>query len=337
MDVNRFMELALAGETAQAVRFALDLLDTGTSYGSVISDVLAPAQRRVGQLWQLNRLTVADEYLASGVTESTLYALSSAVPSAAFGATAGAGPVVFACAEGEWHSVAAHMISELLRAEGTTTVYLGASTPPGDVGRFVERQRPAALAVSCTVPLSYKGVTKLADVAHAHGIPVLAGGAALRGAPRRARLLGADGYGDTVAEAVEALTAWGGSSPVVVAQAAAGCPEADQLESRAGALADLAFTDLNVRFPALASYTLGQRDRTREDLAEIVAFVAAAWRVDDRTVFIDFLDWLTVLLEGRGVPRAALASGVGVLQAHLDRFSAIAGQIAAAGLEHLST
>ena len=329
--VDRFMELALAGATIEAVRFALELLDTGTSVGSVICDVLAPAQRQVGELWQRDQLSVADEHLASGVTESTLYALSSAAP-----APAGPTLVVVACAEGDWHSVAAHMIAELLRAEGIAVVGLGASTPARDVARFVELHRPDALAVSCSVPLFYKGVTTLADAAHAHGIPVLAGGRALRGAPQRANLLGADGYGESVADAMSVLATWSESSPAVGAEPAQARPEAEQLESRAEELAGVAFTDLFVRSRAMAIYSPRQLERTKEDLAYIVRFAAAAQRVDDHAVFTEFLDWLADVLQARGVPKTMLVNGLEALVPLLEECGPFSGRTGAAGLRHLA-
>jgi methanogenic corrinoid protein MtbC1 len=329
---EQFMQLALAGKTAQAVRFALALLDTGTAETSIITEVLAPAQRQIGARWQRNELSVADEHIAAGVALSALYALSSAAPD-----PNGTSPVVVACAEGEWHSIAAEMIAELLRAEGIPVICLGASAPAPDVARLLERRQPAALAVSCSVPLFYAGVTKLADAAHAQGIPVIAGGRALRGAPRRALLLGADAYADDVADAAETLAAWTGPAPDVRTEPSAGCPEADLLSARAEELADLAFTELFSTVAAMAGYSRPQLDRTREDLAHIVRFVAAAQRVDETTVFTDFLDWLVEVLSTRGVPKAALVTGLAVLQPLLEEHDLAAGGLGAAGLEHLAT
>ena len=68
--VEPYMELALSGETSRAVRLTLDLLDRGTSENSLITDVLAPAQRQIGDRWQRNLLDVADEHVATGVVES---------------------------------------------------------------------------------------------------------------------------------------------------------------------------------------------------------------------------------------------------------------------------
>ena len=85
--------------------------------------------------------------------------------------------VVVTCAEGDWHAIAAHMFAEQLRSRGVVVAYLGASTPADHVARFFARHRPEVVAVSCNLPLYFRGLSRIADVAHALGIPVLAGGA----------------------------------------------------------------------------------------------------------------------------------------------------------------
>ncbi len=175
---ERFMELSLSGATQDAVKFALSMLDVGTREEEIIVDVLAVSQRRVGERWHKNDLSVADEHLATGVAEATLCALASDTPP-----PTGHGSVVVACAEGDWHSIAAHMISEQLRAEGIRVIFLGASTPADSVARMLGQYRPNALAVSCNLALFFGGITRLADAAHVHGVPVLAGGRALQSAP----------------------------------------------------------------------------------------------------------------------------------------------------------
>jgi len=49
-----------------AVRLTLDLLDRRVSRERIVVDLLAAAQREVGQRWYCNELTPADEHLATG-------------------------------------------------------------------------------------------------------------------------------------------------------------------------------------------------------------------------------------------------------------------------------
>jgi methanogenic corrinoid protein MtbC1 len=330
--VEPYMELALSGETNQAVRFILDLLDRGTSESSLITDVLAPAQRQVGDLWQRNLLSVADEHVATGVVESTLYALSFTAP-----AQREAGSVLVACAEGDWHSIASHMVAEQLRAEGVTVVYLGASTPAAAVAQFVDRHRPDALVVSCSLALYYGGLRTLVDAAHLSGTPVLAGGRALLRTPERAHSIGADGHADNAVDAARVLATWRDFPPATRVEPIGLPALVVELEARAEEFADLAYAALVPRFPPMVSYSLRQLNRTKEDLVYMVRFLASALLVDEQAVFIEFLDWLAGLLEARGVANAAVVAGLEALQPVLQQCDRDAGRLCNIGLAHVST
>jgi methanogenic corrinoid protein MtbC1 len=303
---DSFLELALAGDRTQAVRLTLDLVDDGFPLPAVLTSVVGAAQCEVGRRWQRAELTVADEHLVTGISQAALSALT-----ANGRQPAAEGTVVVACAEGDWHALPSQLFAESLRALGQGVLHLGASVPAADVGTLLERRRADALVVTCSLPLSYRGVASLADAAHRRHIPVLAGGRALT--PGRAFTLGADAWAADVASAAEILGAWRSDPPEVDVDAVELEAAAVTLERRATSIADQAFAALMERFPPMASYDERQRDRTREDLISIVRFVAAARLVGDDEVFTDFATWLEEVLAVRGVPASALAAGLAVL------------------------
>lgn len=329
--VTPYLERALQGASHHAARVALDLLDSGVPESAVIDDLLAAAQREVGDRWQVNELSVADEHLATGVAEVALHALADTVT-----APATAGFVVVACAEGDWHSIAAHMFAEQLRSRGFAVAFLGASTPADHVATFMARHRPDALAVSCNLPLFYAGVTRLTDAAHAHGVPVLAGGRSLDGGPDRALRIGADGWAADLDESVRLLTAWSQEAPRVAAAPTRLDRSAMELDAAAPHVGRSAFDDLTRRFPAMGSYDDAQIARTREDLVFIVQFIAASRLVDDIEVLTTFLTWLADLLAARGVPRRALEAGLESLHSVLLEVDGPAATLCESGLAHLS-
>ena len=325
-DVTRFVCQAVSGETVAAIDFTIQLLDTGVSKVDIIGDVMAPAQREVGDRWQRGEISVADEHLASGVTESALYALASAPPTPRYTSS-----VVVACAPGNWHSIAGHMIAEQLQAEGVAAAFLGASTPALDVGRFLATYQPNAIAITCALPLFFPGVTELAGVAHELGVPVMAGGHAFEGHPEWATRIGADAYAPDVASALNLLAEWKATPPVT---GALFVPDGRclELDARAHELAPRALAELTRRFPAMAGYSPRQLQRTEEDLAYMVRFAAAAMYVDDDAVFVEFLAWLIELLQARGVPKEAVVAGLESLQTLPTLGDDRVGAIMAAGL-----
>jgi methanogenic corrinoid protein MtbC1 len=275
----------------------------------VTVQLLAEVQRKVGDLWQQNELTVADEHAATAITD---LALAAACLEAAPRPHAPVGTVVFGCAEEEWHVMPARMFAEQLRAAGWDVVFLGASTPAEHLRRFLAAEPPAAVAVSCTVPVHLHGARRTVSASHAAGVPVLVGGAAFGAGPDRAAAIGADAWASTLDGAVATLSRWISSRPRLAAPLVD-----DALALAAGAerpvIVEQAMSALATRFPPLADYTDWQLDRTREDLDSILRFVEASLLTADDSIITGFASWLTSVLTARGLPSGIVPVGIDVL------------------------
>ncbi|MEX2532541.1 MAG: cobalamin-dependent protein [Nitriliruptoraceae bacterium] len=275
---DEFFELALSGERTQAVQLALALLDEGVPLRVLLSDLIGVVQREIGSCWHRAEATSAEEHVVTGVSQATLEALSfHAYPHPP------EGTVVVACAEGEWHSLPAQMFAVGLQAEGQGVLFLGGSTPAQDVASLLERRRPDALAVSCSLLESVFGVARLSDAAHSHGIPVLAGGRGLTAA--RASMLGADAWAADIPSVASLLRDWRQNPPKVETDPVELSLVAVELDARAEEFGAVAFEKLAQRFAPMATYNQHQRARTHEDLVSIVRFAAAARLVDDDEAF----------------------------------------------------
>jgi len=306
--VERYLEQAVRGDGRAGVRLALDFIDNGVPTGDVVVNLLGQAQREVGERWLANRWTVTEEHLVSGVTQKALDAIAHTIePPAA------ARLIAVACAEGDWHSLPAQMFAEMLRARGFDVAFLGASAPADHVAAFLARRRPDALAVSCNLALFFGGVTRLADAAHRHGIPVLAGGQALGREPGRAARLGADAWAAGIDGAVTVLRGWQRRPPPVSAEPTPFETAAARLDSAAPEIAGEALRALRADYPPVASFSGKQLARTTEQLAAITRFTAAARLVDDQTVLTEMISWLRTFLTSRGVPAAGLRAGLSAL------------------------
>jgi DNA-binding transcriptional MerR regulator len=108
---------------------AQDVLDRALGslpLGTVITDVLMPFLRTLGERWAAAERTVAEEHFASHVIGGRLRAL-------ARGWGEGRGPrAVLACPPGEQHELGLISFGLLLRESGYRITYLGAETPLAD-------------------------------------------------------------------------------------------------------------------------------------------------------------------------------------------------------------
>jgi diguanylate cyclase (GGDEF)-like protein len=307
--VRPYLDNAVHGRRQPAIRIAIDLLDNRVPREQIVVELLAVAQREVGDRWHRNELTAADEHLATGVAAAALDALSSETAQ-----SEREGPTVVTCAEGDWHSLAAQMIGVSLREHGVGVAVLGASTPATVVAEFLARSGGDSLAISCSLPIFFSGAVRLVDAAHRQGIPVIVGGRAFGSDPSRARQLGADAWALTAAEAAPILAGWRREPPSVTAEPTRLDPGGIRLAAAAEALGGAALDGLRVLFPPMAGYDERRLARTREDLVFIVQFLAAARLAADHTVFSEFLNWLQDLLGHRDVPPRALITGLEALR-----------------------
>ncbi len=330
VNVQAYLDDAVRGNRRPAVRLALGLLDNRVSFEQIVAELLAVAQREVGERWYRNELTAADEHLASGVAAAALDALASTA-----GFAAGDGHTVVTCADGDWHSLAAQMLGESLRACGQGVTVLGASTPADVVSEFLARTGGDSLAISSSLPIFFPGAVALVDAAHRQGIPVLVGGRAFGRDARRAVHLGADAWAATASEAATILAGWRAEPPAINREPTHLHPVARDLFVRANALGAAAFDGLVTRFAPMDTYDARQLARTREDLVFIVQFLAAAIVVSDESIFTEFTQWLQTLLVHRGVPPHALISGLDVLHPLINAIDAPAAQLLLLGRQAL--
>jgi len=324
--VPAYLRDAVRGHRKPVVQLTLDLLDRRVSRERIVVDLLAAAQREVGQLWYCNELTPADEHLATGVTTAALDSLMGETSQPAGGTY-----TVVTCAEGDFHSLAAQMFGELLREHGVGVTVLGASAPAEVVAEFLLRSGAGSLAISCSVPVFFPGMVRLIDAAHRLGIPVIAGGPALGSGPRRAERLGADAWALTADDAAAILLGWKSQPPSVRRDPTLVDPVALRLGAQADALGGAALDRL---FPAIGNDEHGTA-RVRENLVFIVQFLAAARLAADTAIFSEFLNWLQNLLARRGVPPRDLIARLEALRPAVEAVDTGAARLLDLGCQAL--
>ncbi|MDF3301529.1 cobalamin B12-binding domain-containing protein [Streptomyces tropicalis] len=320
---ERLWEAVLDGDEYAAVDVVLGARDAGLDEETLLLDVIGAVQQRVGVEWAADRISVAQEHATTAINERAVAALSGA------GRRPGARPrgrVTVTCVDGEWHALPARLVAEVLRLRGWQVDYLGAQTPTPHLIAHVHRTNPAAVLLSSSLPTRLPTAHAAITACQAVGMPVMAGGAAFGEGGRYARLLGADHWARDARDAADLLEG-GTAQPYtsVSRQAVDDLPHlADQEYTMVARsrprLVKQTLADLEDRFPAMAAYDDAQRERTAEDIAHIVDFLAAALYVDDARLFAGFLTWTADILAARGVPVHSLALGLDVLSRQLHDF-----------------
>ncbi|RPK40672.1 cobalamin-dependent protein [Streptomyces sp. ADI93-02] len=304
-----------------AASVVLTALDDGVDAESVLLDVIAPVQARVGTEWAANRLSVAQEHAASAIAERVIAALAH---HPAVRTAPRLGRVTVACVDQEWHVLPARLLAEILTLRGWRVDFLGAQVPTPHLIGHLHSNGADVVALSSSIPTRLPTAHAAITACQAVGVPVLAGGAAFGPDGRHARRLGADAWEPDARSAARRIADG-------IAVPAAGRQQIDDLPH----LGDQEYTlvvrsrpqlvrevlaQLETRFPASAAYTEEQREHTAQDVAHVVDYLGVALYMDDDELFTDFLAWTAGILEARRVPAASLRPVLDVLGAELKDF-----------------
>ncbi|MGW8630469.1 cobalamin B12-binding domain-containing protein [Streptomyces sp. NPDC055793] len=311
-----------AGDETGATELVLRALDEGARPESVLLDVIAAVQGKVGEEWAANRMSVAQEHAATAINERAVSAVS-VHPAARTAVTRGR--ITVACVDGEWHALPARLLAEVLKLRGWQVDYLGAQVPSPHLIDHLHKTRADAVALSSSIATRLPTAHAAVTACQAIGVPVLVGGAAFGPDGRYARLLGADAWARDARTAADRLAQGPLPRPQPDHQQIDDLPHlSDQeytLVSRnSRSLVRAVFTQLETTFEAMASYDDLQRERTAEDLAHIVEFLATALYLGDEALFTGFITWTAQILVARGVPAMSLPPALGLLARELKDF-----------------
>ncbi|GHE26300.1 cobalamin-binding protein [Streptosporangium violaceochromogenes] len=314
-----YLELIGRADERGAVGLVLGLLEDGVAAETLLLELIAPAQRRVGELWAANRWSVAREHGATAVSERAV----AAIATRAVGEGAPArGRITVACTDGEYHALPTRLLAEVLRLRGWHVDFLGASVPGPHLITHLHRTGPDVVALGCALATRLPRAHATLTACQAVGVPVLAGGSGFGGDGRFARLLGADAWAPTADAAADLLTDEGLSVFPSPAEAPAHLSDEEytHLTRRRGDLLPRAMTALTRAYPPMASYDARRLDATAEDLGHLLDFLSSALYVDDTGLFADFVGWTAGVLRARRVPAGALEAGLRVFHDELRDF-----------------
>lgn len=173
---ERYLAAQLSGDRATASRVILEQgLGAGVSIPDLHLCVLQPAQREIGRLWQESRIGVAQEHLATSISELVMGQLYQHLPREAPNGKL----AVVACVEGERHELGGRMGADFLEMAGFQVRFLGADVPTESLVALVRGERAdvlgLSLATSFHIP-SLERTISAVRTAMGKSFPIILGG-----------------------------------------------------------------------------------------------------------------------------------------------------------------
>lgn len=191
------------GDSEGALTLARELLDSGFDVRGVVSEVLAPAMRAVGEMYERGEYFIADLIASAEAFREVFEAVLK--PRLASGAVGRGVVAVFGTVRGDIHELGKNIAKALFEAEGFEVVDLGVDVPPERFAEAVESLGARVVGVSAlmttTMVEQERVVEELKRRGLREGVVVVAGGAPVT--EEWVRRVGADVCGDDAFKALK--------------------------------------------------------------------------------------------------------------------------------------
>jgi len=192
---RRYLAAQLAGDRREALRLILDEgISRGVDATVLYLDVVQEAQREIGRLWQADRVTVAQEHLATSISQLVMAHL---YPHLRRKPRNGKRALV-ACVEGELHDMGGRMGADFLETAGFDVLFLGANCPTASLVSLVAAQRPDLVGLSATMSFHLEALARAIEEIRAvtgPSFPIVVGGHVLEWSPDLKARLGVHAAG----------------------------------------------------------------------------------------------------------------------------------------------
>ncbi len=201
---RRYLELVRGNRAAAAVQFIESALRDGRTVSQVYLQILEPALKETGRLWERGELRVGEEHAITLETQRIMSRIF--VPPA----PRPRGPVPPVClvlaVSGEQHVIGPTMVADLLRADGWEVLFPGGNLGIRHTLELLQDFTPQLVALSVTISEHLAGADDLISAMRGHaraGLPrIMVGGQAFAERPNLWQQVGADASAADAAEAV---------------------------------------------------------------------------------------------------------------------------------------
>ncbi len=205
-----FLSCLLRADRPAAIRLALERHDAA-GLEALYAGTFEPALTRVGELWETNRITVADEHAATKTAEYALAAVFARLDEPDAAPPPDARPRVLVTAvAGERHEIGPRMLADALTVAGWNVRFLGGDVPNMAVVEAVLDFHPRIVALSATLTANLPTVKLLLHALKSLEYPprVVVGGRAFLEDERLWADAGADGMIPDIRTAVAEFACW---------------------------------------------------------------------------------------------------------------------------------
>ena len=200
---NKYLSFLIKGNKQAALNIILETIEAGTPLKDIYLNVFQETQKETGRLWQLSKITVAQEHFITAATQLIMAQLYTYL----FTSEKKNKTIIVSCVQGELHEIGARMVADLFEMDGWNSYYFGANTPNSSITKAIEIYRPDILAISATMTYNLSAVSELIERIRKNPninyVKIMAGGYPFNLAADLWQNMGADGSARNAPEAIQ--------------------------------------------------------------------------------------------------------------------------------------
>lgn len=200
--IEELRQAVIAGNMSQAKALAERALDSGLAPGAILNKALIAGMDQVGELFKANEVYVPEVLLSAKSMQQAMQVLK---PHLVKTGVKPRGKIVVGTVRGDLHDIGKNLVAMMLEGAGFEVIDLGNDVPPE---RFVDAAVEHGAGIIGMSALLTTTMCVMKDAIDTLGrrnlrgkIKTMVGGAPLTAS--FAKEIGADGYGDDAASAVD--------------------------------------------------------------------------------------------------------------------------------------
>ncbi len=172
-----YLSALLEGDKKECLQIVQHLVNSNVQLKEIYMDLFQRSMYRIGQMWEKERCSIADEHIATKITESLIEYVSGF-----YNSEKREGKLVLVtCIDKEFHELGARMVAGYFESAGWDTIFAGSNVPEEDVLKLIYEKKPDVVGLSSSFYINVNRLIRLVRAIKQNfpGQEILIGGQAL--------------------------------------------------------------------------------------------------------------------------------------------------------------
>jgi methanogenic corrinoid protein MtbC1 len=200
------LEALIKGDREKAWTGIVQAVASGVQARDIYLQVFQQVLRETGRLWQIRRLSIAQEHYVTASTLEFISRLRTQILSTGSKSRRKGKVLVAGCVSDELHDVGIRMVTDFFELDGWDTYFIGGNTPAQSMLEAVRERNADVVAVSSTmashIPVVHYLTRSLRADPKTRGVKIIVGGYPFTLVPDLWKQIGADACAGNADEAV---------------------------------------------------------------------------------------------------------------------------------------